>query len=307
MLIPCKSLDLAACFVSGLQTAAAGSGFTSFRIDAPFSRSAVLNSYSSCRRVQSPGVIRKYRLKRKSCSGVQRRRPFFISDRCGPGIPVAFAIFSWDRPDSSIASRSVSAKKFGIGSNVFISMIINYSHISRMAILPLENQPPLFVDSNAIKSLEFPVQSFQMIWNRHLELIQAFRLLKLDKLDQRPNLNIQRELSRLLPLENFLSLLVREAFNHFSSLSFLINSARGNLKNKNSERTGTGERRASITPRLMRPSCTDEPFFLQGSAGFQTPAFAITSTVLRKPVRATSVRSCFQYSGLYNSSETHPP
>src|SRR3546814_15205787 len=36
-----------------------------------------------------------------------------------------------------------------------------------------------------------------------------------------------------------------------------------------------------------------------------TPASRITARVLRSPVSATCCKSCFQYTGLYSSNETH--
>lgn len=91
-------------------------------ISRPFDRSALSMSNDNWRRIQYPWLVPKYRLRRKSYSGVHRRLPFFIAERCGRGMPVAFATSVIVAGHSSNVSWSVTAKKFSSGIRLDVFM-----------------------------------------------------------------------------------------------------------------------------------------------------------------------------------------
>ena len=93
-------------------------------------------------------------------------------------------------------------------------MIVGNLDVPRFAIPPLEAEPPLIVDADAVLALAVAVQSLQTVAGRHAQIVESLRGIDRQKLRAGAPLNLQRQTAHSVACEDRCGALVREALDH---------------------------------------------------------------------------------------------
>lgn len=93
-------------------------------------------------------------------------------------------------------------------------MVINHLHRVRVTVNPLEADPPLSIDSNAILPLPISRKLFQSVGGRNPYILKRARRIDHREFPQGQPLKLSGEAPRELPPPNPFGLLASEAPNH---------------------------------------------------------------------------------------------
>lgn len=93
-------------------------------------------------------------------------------------------------------------------------MIVGNLDVPRLAIPPLEAEPPLIVDADAVLASTIAVQRLQTVAGRHAQIVEPLRGIDRQKLRASTPLNLQRQTANGVACEDRCGALVRKALNH---------------------------------------------------------------------------------------------
>jgi hypothetical protein len=107
-------------------------------------------------------------------------------------------------------------------------VIVDDLDVERVAVIPVEADPPLIIDPDAMLTLPISREFFQAIPRRHFEVAQRISRVQQEELLQGRSVNILWELSRALAVKDLLSLwvFVFEAPNHGAIITFRVNNVK---------------------------------------------------------------------------------
>ena len=92
-------------------------------------------------------------------------------------------------------------------------MIVHDFNIEDFAFPPGKTNPPLVVDSDAVLALAITLEGFEPISRRHLQIIEATRLVKVQELSARNPLDSAKPRNDLIPKQR-LGVWITEGANH---------------------------------------------------------------------------------------------
>ena len=105
-------------------------------------------------------------------------------------------------------------------------MIVGDFHVNGITIFPAETNSPLIVDPDAVLALPIPGQLFEAIPRWHSKVGQRVSGIKNEELLQCWAVDILRELSRALAIEDLFGLRVFEAPNHSTIIMRRVNNVK---------------------------------------------------------------------------------
>jgi hypothetical protein len=105
-------------------------------------------------------------------------------------------------------------------------VIVDDLDVERVAVIPVEADPPLIIDPDAMLTLPISREFFQAIPGRHFEVAQRISRVQQEELLQGRSVNILWELSRALAIEDPLGLFVSEAPNHGAIITLRVNNVK---------------------------------------------------------------------------------
>jgi hypothetical protein len=111
-------------------------------------------------------------------------------------------------------------------------MIIHNLRLLRVAGSPHETDPPLIIDPDAVLTLPSSPQCFKSIRGWQTKIFQPNRSVDRVELHERALLNVRREFSRELPVENSLSFPAAERLDHGSIVNNEFTRRQGLIKGK---------------------------------------------------------------------------
>ena len=101
-------------------------------------------------------------------------------------------------------------------------MIVDDPDLAGVTILPTENQPPLVVDPDRMKSSPLALERFEMISRRRPKIAQCLCIMKIEQFSSRDPTQLVRELTNVLALfviVQVFSQLVAEGLYHCIKIS----------------------------------------------------------------------------------------
>jgi hypothetical protein len=93
-------------------------------------------------------------------------------------------------------------------------MIIDDFDVKCVTVTPLETDPPLLVDPNAVLALAIALQSLKLIRARNRKVFQISSRIQLLQLHQCPLLNVAWDTLAVLATPDPLALLVSKGLDH---------------------------------------------------------------------------------------------
>ena len=93
-------------------------------------------------------------------------------------------------------------------------MVICDFDIERVTAAPLETDPPLVVDADAVLSVAITTEFFKPICWWYPQVVEIDRIVDHSQFTERHLLNIRREFTRSLPLIYLLCFSIFERFDH---------------------------------------------------------------------------------------------
>ena len=93
-------------------------------------------------------------------------------------------------------------------------MIVGDLHVIGLSVVPSETDAPLFVDPDGVLAGSVSFQRVQSGSRRDVRVLQRVRRVKRQELPMRSSVNVRRETTYALSLEDGLRVTVREGLNH---------------------------------------------------------------------------------------------
>lgn len=97
---------------------------------------------------------------------------------------------------------------------MFLLVIVRYLDFMSVAVLPLETDAPLIVDSDAMLSFAISLQFLQVVRGRNLQVVQVFGVVDHAKLTKGHLLNVYGQFPRSLSAVNLFSFFILERLDH---------------------------------------------------------------------------------------------
>jgi len=98
-------------------------------------------------------------------------------------------------------------------------MVVHYFHAFRVAVIPCEANAPLIAYPNAVLPFPAALERFQTVSRLRLQIQEPTRPMQVLQLAPSRVLNIRRQLSRALAMENPLGFLAPKADDHYATIS----------------------------------------------------------------------------------------
>src|SRR5882724_10541833 len=95
-----------------------------------------------------------------------------------------------------------------------VSVIIYNFNIQGMTCIPLEADPPLLVDADAVLALPITLQRLKLVEHRDREILQIACSIQLLQFHQCTLLDVVRKLLRILPLPDLFGVLIPKGLDH---------------------------------------------------------------------------------------------
>ena len=105
-------------------------------------------------------------------------------------------------------------------------MIIDDLDVKGVTVTPLETDPPLLVDPNAVLALSTTLQTFELIRARNRKVFQVSSRIQLLQLHQCALLNVTRNTLGVLATPHLVGFLATKGFDHGPILTLSVSNVK---------------------------------------------------------------------------------